>query len=79
MVGTNISVAGLERRGSRVGEQQRKRLARFYADLPAGTVGTMVKTWTDPAGCVWYRLFFGRNLSGQPIRRAIPADCLVDA
>lgn len=79
MVGADIPVAGVGRRASRVGGEQRKRLARFYADLPAGTVGAVVKTWTDPTGCIWHRLFFGRNLCGQPIRRVIPADCLADA
>lgn len=48
----------------------------FYADTPAGTIGTVIKSWTDPHGNKWHRLFFGRNASGQPLKKAFPENCL---
>jgi len=65
------------RRGERVANQQRA-LARFYADVPAGTVGTVVKTWNDPTGCVWCKLHFGVNLSGQKLVGVFPENVLVE-
>lgn len=52
-------------------------LKRLYADLPPGTEGEVIKSWTDPNGCKWHRLFLGTNLSGQKLIANVPENCLV--
>ena len=54
----------------------RFKVTHFYADLQIGTEGTVVKSWADPDGNVWVRLFFGRNRSGQKLQKSIPLNCL---
>jgi hypothetical protein len=39
---------------------------KFYADIPAGTTGEIVKQWTNQYG-KWYRLYLGVNLSGKKL------------
>lgn len=51
-------------------------VTHFYADLPKGTSGEVVKSWTDPKGCKWHRLFLGTNRSGKKLQKVIPEDCL---
>lgn len=54
------------------------KVSRFYADIPAGSIGQVTKKWNDPSGCVWVRMLFGKNLAGKKIKRVIPIDCLED-
>ncbi len=51
-------------------------ISQFYADIPVGTEGTEVKSWTCPKGNSWVKLFFGRNLSGQKLMKSFPSDVL---
>jgi hypothetical protein len=39
---------------------------KFYADIPAGTIGEVVKEW-ETIGGKWYRLYLGTNLSGKKL------------
>lgn len=41
-------------------------VSKFYADIPAGTIGKVVKVWENDSG-KWYKLFLGTNLSGQKL------------
>lgn len=48
----------------------------FYADLPPGTIGEIVKIWVDPNGCRWHKLFLGTNKSGKKLNKCVPENCL---
>lgn len=48
----------------------------FYADIPEGTTGEIIKQWKEPNGNEWVKLFFGKNKSGQRLQRSFPADCV---
>lgn len=42
---------------------------QFYSDIPAGTVGEVVKSWQNRSG-TWYKLFLGINLSGKKLYKS---------
>jgi hypothetical protein len=48
------------------------RIVKFYADIPAGTTGTIVKEWNDTKGSKWYKVFLGVNLSGKKLYKHFP-------
>ncbi len=51
-------------------------IVKFYADTKVGTKGRVLKTWVDPDGCEWAKLYFGRNRSGQKLQKSFPANVL---
>ena len=51
-------------------------ISHYYADLPVGTAGEVKKSWTDPNGCNWHKLFLGVNRSGKRLYKSVPEDCL---
>lgn len=50
-------------------------VVKFYADIPAGTIGTVVKTWVEP-GSTWYKLLLGVNISGQKLYKCFPCSVI---
>jgi hypothetical protein len=48
----------------------------FYSDTLPGTTGEVVKTWKDPHGNRWYKLYFGKNLTGQKLQKSYPDNVL---
>jgi hypothetical protein len=45
---------------------------KFYSDTKAGTIGECVKSWREPNGTKWVKLYFGKNLSGQNLYKYYP-------
>jgi hypothetical protein len=41
-------------------------VTKFYSDIPAGTIGEVVKVWENQFG-KWYKLYLGVNLSGKKL------------
>lgn len=52
------------------------RVIKFYADIPVGTTGEIIKHWIDRQGNEWVTLYFGKNLSGQKLKKSFPGDCV---
>ena len=48
----------------------------FYSDTLVGTTGEVIKRWTDPNGFGWATLYFGKNLSGQKLKKSYPINVL---
>lgn len=44
---------------------------KFYADIPAGTIGEVVKEFSNQYG-KWYKLYLGVNLSGKKLYKHFP-------
>ena len=51
-------------------------LNRFYSDTTQGTKGIFLKTWKDPSGQKWIKLYFGKNLTGQKLVKSYPVEVL---
>ena len=50
-------------------------VTKFYADIPEGTIGKVVKQHEAKDG-KWYKLYFGRNKSGKKLQKYIHGSCL---
>ena len=50
------------------------RTIRFEHDLPVGTVGKIIKFWSDRYGNKMVKLYFGKNLSGQKLQCSVSAN-----
>jgi len=51
---------------------EKYRVTHFYANIPVGTEGEVVKSWIDPNENNWVTLYFGKNLSGQKLQKSFP-------
>lgn len=45
---------------SRNGKVLKAQVIKFYADIPAGTIGEVVKEWVNDSG-KWYKLYLGKE------------------
>ena len=50
--------------------------AMLYGSVPPGTMGTVIRSWTDPNGYQWVRLHLGENLSGHKLLANVPVNVL---
>lgn len=45
------------------------KVIQFYSDIPPGTIGEVVKSWSNNTG-TWFKLFLGVNLSGKKLYKS---------